>query len=78
MVMNLPANARDTGDEGLILGSGRSPGGGAWQPTPVFLPGESHGQKSLAGSDTCAHAHKYKLACENTLIRTHAHRYNLD
>ena len=19
----------------------------AWQPTPVFLPGESHGQKSL-------------------------------
>ena len=22
----------------------------AWQPTPVFLPGESHGQRSLAGS----------------------------
>ena len=21
----------------------------AWQPTPVFLPGESHGQKNLAG-----------------------------
>ena len=21
-----------------------------WQPTPVFLPGKSHGQKSLAGS----------------------------
>ena len=21
-----------------------------WQPTPVFLPGESHGQRSLAGS----------------------------
>ena len=21
----------------------------AWQPTPAFLPGESHGQKSLAG-----------------------------
>jgi len=21
----------------------------AWQPTPVFLPGESHGQGSLAG-----------------------------
>ena len=20
-----------------------------WQPTPVFLPGESHGQMSLAG-----------------------------
>ena len=23
----------------------------AWQPTPVFLPGESHGQKSLVGYD---------------------------
>ena len=22
---------------------------GEWQPTPVFLPGESHGQRSLAG-----------------------------
>ena len=21
----------------------------AWHPTPVFLPGESHGQRSLAG-----------------------------
>ena len=21
----------------------------AWQPTPVFLPGEAHGQRSLAG-----------------------------
>ena len=21
----------------------------AWQPTPVFLPGESHGQRSLEG-----------------------------
>ena len=24
----------------------------AWQPTPVFLPGESHGQRSLAGSQS--------------------------
>jgi len=21
----------------------------AWQPAPVFMPGESHGQRSLAG-----------------------------
>ena len=28
MVKNLPANAGDTGDMGLIPGSGRSPGGG--------------------------------------------------
>ena len=32
---------------GSIPGLGGSPGGG--QPTPVFLPGESHGQRSLAG-----------------------------
>ena len=25
------------------------PWGREWQPTPVFLPGESHGQRSLAG-----------------------------
>ena len=28
VVKNLPANARDAGDLGLIPGSGRSPGGG--------------------------------------------------
>jgi len=36
-------------DARLILGSGRSPGGGNGNPTPVLLPGESHGQWSLAG-----------------------------
>ena len=46
VVKNLPANA---GDMGLIPGSGRSPGEGKWQPTPVFLPGKSHGQRSLVG-----------------------------
>ena len=25
---------------------------GKWQPTPVFLPGKSHGQKSLGGRHT--------------------------
>ena len=28
---------------------GKIPRGGKWQPTPVFLPGEAHGQRSLAG-----------------------------
>ena len=27
----------------------------AWQPTPVFLPGESHGQKSLVGYSPWSH-----------------------
>jgi len=26
-----------------------------WQPTPVFLPGESHGQKSLVGYSPRGH-----------------------
>ena len=26
-----------------------------WQPTPVFLPGESHGQKTLVGSSPRDH-----------------------
>ena len=29
--------------------SGRFPWRRKWQPSPVFLPGESHGQRSLAG-----------------------------
>ena len=49
MVKNTPSNAADIRDEGSVPGFGRSPGGGHWQPTPVFLPGESHGQRSLAG-----------------------------
>ena len=32
VVKNLPANARDAGNLGLILGSGRSPGGGPSNP----------------------------------------------
>ena len=41
-------NAGNAGDEGLIPGSGRF-WRRAWQPTPVFLPGKSHGQRSLVG-----------------------------
>ena len=49
VVKNTPANARDVRDAGSIPRSGSSPGGRAWQPTPVFLPGEFHGQRSLVG-----------------------------
>jgi len=28
---------------------GKIPWRRKWQPTPVFLPGKSHGQRSLAG-----------------------------
>ena len=42
-------NAGAAGDVGSIPGSGRFPGGRSWQFTPVFLPGESRGQRSLVG-----------------------------
>ena len=41
VVKNPPANAGDARDGGLIPGSGRFPWRGKWQPTPIFLPGES-------------------------------------
>ena len=42
-----------------------------WQPTPVFLPGESHGQRSLAGcspqgrkeSDAAERLNMYPCTC---------------
>ena len=48
MVKNLPANAEDSKDAGLILGLGK-PWSRKWQPNPVFLPGKSQEQRSLAG-----------------------------
>ena len=42
-------NTGHTGELGLIPGSGRSPGGGTWQPTPGFLLEKPHGRKSLMG-----------------------------
>jgi len=47
VVKNPPANAGEIKDNGLIPRSGTNPWRRAWQPTPVFLPGESHGQRSL-------------------------------
>ena len=34
---------------------GKIPGRRAWQPTPVFLPGEFHGQSSLEGYSPWGH-----------------------
>ena len=49
VIKSLPANAGDIREVGLIPGSRRSPRRRAWQPTPIFLPRKSHGQRSLAG-----------------------------
>ena len=46
VVKNLPVSAEDTGDTGLIPGSGISDGE---RNGIVFLQGKFHGQRSLAG-----------------------------
>ena len=48
VIKNPPANAGDTRDMGSSSGLGRSQRR-KWQPTPVFLPGKSLGQRSLVG-----------------------------
>ena len=47
MVKNLIANVGDISFDPWVR---KIPWRRAWQPTPVFLPGESHGQRSLAGT----------------------------
>ena len=42
-------------DPGSIPGSGRSPGVSKWYSTPIFLPGEFQGQRSLAGYSLFSH-----------------------
>ena len=68
VVKNWAADAEDRRDAGSIPGSGRSSEGGHGTPTPVFLPGEAHGQRSLVDyspwgckesdmAETTSHAH---------------------
>ena len=52
MVKNLPAQCRTPEFDPWI---GKIPWRREWLPTPVFLPGESHGQRSLAGYSPWGH-----------------------
>ena len=66
MAKNLPANAGDIRDAGLISGSGRSPWRRVWQPPPVFWPREPHGQKSPTGGLKSIGSHKESDTIEAT------------
>ena len=67
-------SACNAGDLGLITWVGTIPWRRKWQSTPVFVPGESRGQRSLAGyspqrlkeSDTTE-----KLSTHAQLVRTY-------
>ena len=45
-----------------------------WQPTPVFLPGEIHGQRSLAGYSPWGHK---ELDTMERLTHTHTHTHHI-
>ena len=79
VVKNLPAKAGDAREVSLILGLGRSPGvgnGNALSPTPVFLPGKFHGQRSITGYSPWGHkdldatewAHGKHRACVEAFV----------
>ena len=81
MVENLPANSGDKRRHQFDAWVRKIPWRRAWQPTPVFLPGESHGQKSLAAygpqthreSDTTEatqrkHSIEVKLQCHRVSV----------
>ena len=52
---NPPANTGDLRDGEFDPWVGKISWRRAWQPTPVFLPGKSHGQKNLAGCHPWGH-----------------------
>ena len=65
---------------------GKIPWRKAWEPIPVFLPGESHGQRSLAGpcrkeldaTEVTEHVHKHiVIYYKYTHTHTHIYIYNL-
>ena len=55
VVKNLPASAGDVKRCRLDPWVGKIPWSRKRQPTPVFLPGESHGQRSLVGYSPWGH-----------------------
>ena len=82
-------SACNAGALGLIPGSGTSPREGNGYPLPVFLPGEFHGQKSLAGCSlwggkeldmteqpTYTHITPKQQICTNILTHIFIHFYN--
>ena len=74
MVKNPRANARDYARYGCDPWVGKTPWRRVWQPTAVFLPGESHKQRTLAGYSPWGY--KESASTEATEhVGTHTHRY---
>ena len=84
-------NAGNTRDSGAILGSGRSPGVGNGNPLQyLFLPGGSHGQRSLMGcspwgrrelnmtEQLSARVHTHTHTRTHARAHTHTHTHSAD
>jgi len=81
MVKNTPADAGDIRDTASVPGQ-EDPLRRAWPPTPVFLPGESHGQRNWQETvhgvtkswarlkQLSTHSLKLKLKLGDVLIQT--------
>ena len=70
VVKNPPAQTGDIRDR-IDSWIGKIPWSRKWQPTPVVLPGESHGERSLVGFDF--HVHTRTSTHAHTHTYTHAH-----
>ena len=79
VVRNLPANAGDT--SGSDPWVGKIPRRSKWQSTPVFLPVQFHGQRSLVGCSTWGHKEldmtEQLSTHTHTRVRTHTHTHSL-
>ena len=69
MVKNLPASARDAGS---TPGSGRSPGKGNGNPTPVFLPGKSMDRGALGAIVHGVTKSRTRLSDQTTTFTDHS------
>ena len=75
VIKNPPANAREVGS---ISGWRRYPGcPRKWQPTLIFLPAKSHGQRTLVGYcpwNSCRVTHDWAHVHTHTHTHIHTHK----
>ena len=66
--------ASQCGRPGFDPWVGKIPWRRKWEPTPVLLPGESHGQRSLAGDSPWSHKMLYTT---EATWHTQSFQYNI-
>ena len=77
VVKNQPANVGDIKRHGFYPWMGKIPWRRTWIPTQVFLSGESHGQRSLAGSIGSIGLHRVRPNWSDLAQRHEDYRGNI-